>query len=109
MSALACGEINTIHSLPCVKSTAPFAAYSRCTCACVVRSADIDECVERTAGCEQSCENSNGSFVCSCSGGYTLNQDNATCTIGKSPDDVSTVSIGRERSRGGYDWSKEVT
>ena len=70
-------------------------------------SADIDECVERTAGCEQTCVNSNGSFVCSCADGYDMNQDNATCTIGTSPDNdaVSTVCIARERSRDCSDWS----
>ena len=44
---------------------------------------DVNECTERTADCEQTCENTNGSFVCSCIDGYTPNTDNTTCTISK--------------------------
>ena len=45
---------------------------------------DVDECDEGTAGCDQNCQNTNSSFVCSCVKGYDLNADNTSCTISKS-------------------------
>ena len=45
---------------------------------------DINECTEGTAQCTQQCNNTVGSFQCSCYEGYSLNGDNLTCTIGKS-------------------------
>ncbi|VDI38554.1 Hypothetical predicted protein [Mytilus galloprovincialis] len=36
---------------------------------------DIDECTERTSGCEQICANSDGSFTCSCVYGFELLAD----------------------------------
>ncbi|KAI0230808.1 hypothetical protein LSAT2_018833 [Lamellibrachia satsuma] len=41
--------------------------------------ADVDECEERSSGCEQVCTNDIGNFTCSCYGGYQLNSDNKTC------------------------------
>ncbi|KAK2181108.1 hypothetical protein NP493_410g01020 [Ridgeia piscesae] len=41
----------------------------------------IDECKEDTSDCEQECMNTEGGYKCSCVGGYTLNDDNATCTM----------------------------
>lgn len=40
---------------------------------------DIDECAERSAKCEQICENTEGSFICSCKFGWTLDVDGLTC------------------------------
>ena len=40
---------------------------------------DINECLTNNGGCAQNCANTNGSFVCSCNIGYTLNADNRTC------------------------------
>ena len=34
-------------------------------------TADVNECLNNP--CEQLCENTDGSFVCSCSDGYTVN------------------------------------
>lgn len=34
-------------------------------------SSDIDECVSGTSGCNQTCSNTPGSFVCSCNTGFT--------------------------------------
>ena len=31
------------------------------------------------ANCSQTCTNTNGSYLCSCNSGYTLNADNRTC------------------------------
>ena len=40
---------------------------------------DVDECEERSSGCEHVCTNDIGNFTCSCYGGYELNSDNKTC------------------------------
>ena len=39
---------------------------------------DIDECVEKLDECEQNCTNKQGSYLCSCSEGYTTNIINLT-------------------------------
>ena len=45
------------------------------TCLCL----DIDECLVDGGGCDQDCNNTFGSFVCSCSEGYMLNEDGYSC------------------------------
>ena len=40
---------------------------------------DIDECATDNGGCQQTCNNTNGSFFCSCLTGYMLNSDQFTC------------------------------
>ena len=40
---------------------------------------DIDECSVNNGGCNQTCTNSIGSYQCSCSSGFTLNQDGHSC------------------------------
>ena len=40
---------------------------------------DIIECNTNNGGCSQQCSNSAGSFLCSCSSGYSLNGDGFTC------------------------------
>ncbi|XP_052804697.1 fibulin-5-like [Mya arenaria] len=40
---------------------------------------DINECSSGTATCHHTCTNTNGSFTCSCRGGYSLSSDNRTC------------------------------
>ena len=42
---------------------------------------DINECQSSNGGCEQSCMNTLGSFVCSCDSvsGYTLGSDGLSC------------------------------
>ncbi|KAK2152978.1 hypothetical protein NP493_2378g00005 [Ridgeia piscesae] len=52
----------------------------------------IDECVEGTSGCEQVCENTIGSYVCSCVDGYKLNVNNETCLI-----DIDECSMNNGR------------
>ncbi len=39
----------------------------------------MDECVQDTDGCVQTCTNNNGSFLCSCGTGYTLANDGLGC------------------------------
>ena len=47
---------------------------------CHLHSIDIDECVEDLSGCSDICQNTNGSFECSCHNGYYLSHDdNRTC------------------------------
>ena len=46
---------------------------------------DVDECKptassQGNGGCEQICNNTVGSFYCSCKPGYYLNPDGKTCT-----------------------------
>ena len=40
---------------------------------------DIDECTANTDGCDQGCTNTEGSFECTCSSGFTLSNDERTC------------------------------
>ena len=42
-------------------------------------NADIDECEEDIDGCEQECTDTDGSYNCSCSLGYTLVIDEHGC------------------------------
>ncbi|XP_035672790.1 uncharacterized protein LOC118413477 isoform X9 [Branchiostoma floridae] len=42
-------------------------------------SLDIDECATGNGGCSQNCNNTVGSFACSCHDGYSLNSDGASC------------------------------
>ena len=43
---------------------------------------DVDECSMTESPCSQDCSNTDGSFVCSCTNGYTLDSDGRAC-IGK--------------------------
>ena len=40
---------------------------------------DVDECATNTTDCEQGCNNTIGSFSCTCIEGYTLSDDGKTC------------------------------
>ena len=42
-------------------------------------NADIDECATNSSGCNQACNNTNGSFHCICDDGYALSEDGKTC------------------------------
>ena len=41
---------------------------------------DIDECELGISGCQHICNNTVGSFYCSCDPGFTLNPDSKYCT-----------------------------
>ena len=40
---------------------------------------DIDECNTNRDNCQQTCNNTRGSFTCGCGSGYRLNSDGRTC------------------------------
>ena len=40
---------------------------------------DVDECSMTESPCSQDCSNTDGSFVCSCANGYTLDSDGRAC------------------------------
>jgi len=40
---------------------------------------DINECQTDNGGCTQTCDNTDGSYQCSCIKGYELTSDNHTC------------------------------
>ena len=40
---------------------------------------DINECTEGTAGCAHKCNNTIGSYICSCDQGYRLESDGRIC------------------------------
>lgn len=40
---------------------------------------DINECSISPHPCQMICENTLGSYICSCLHGFTLNRDNSTC------------------------------
>ncbi|KAI8487880.1 hypothetical protein Bbelb_343280 [Branchiostoma belcheri] len=49
---------------------------------------DIDECAVSNGGCEQTCNNTVGGFLCSsCHNGYTFNQNTLTC------DDIDECAV----------------
>ena len=43
---------------------------------------DIDECSEGISGCSQNCENTVGSFTCSCRNGYRNSEQDQRICIG---------------------------
>ena len=43
---------------------------------------DTDECTDGTDNCTHGCVNTEGSYYCTCPGGYELKDDNKTC-VGK--------------------------
>ena len=44
---------------------------------------DINECIDETSRCTHNCQNTLGSYTCSCTSGYRLSSDGYTCN-GKS-------------------------
>ena len=40
---------------------------------------DVDECTAGTDNCTQNCDNTDGSYTCSCDGGYTTTDNGMTC------------------------------
>ena len=46
----------------------------------IFSSSDINECDITKGGCDDICNNTPGSFTCSCNEGRTLGADGKTCT-----------------------------
>ena len=40
----------------------------------------MDECAVNNGGCDHTCDNDEGSFVCHCNDSYLLQEDGLTCT-----------------------------
>lgn len=56
----------------------------KCVSFCFFFLSDIDECKLGTSGCQSVCNNTQGSVVCDCYQGTSLNPaDNKTCVVGK--------------------------
>ena len=51
-------------------------------CLCVVLDVDINECLYGSHNCQSVCENIPGSFLCRCTEGFHLREDNSTCAPG---------------------------
>ena len=49
-------------------------------CSHATNFADINECNINNGGCNHFCTDNDGSFLCSCRPGFTLSQDERTCT-----------------------------
>ena len=64
--------INTIGSYTCNCLTGFQLSFDNHTCI------DFDECIVDNGGCEQVCENTNGSRNCLCHNGYVKNGSNCT-------------------------------
>ena len=45
----------------------------------VIIAIDIDECAEGLDQCVQNCQNTMGSYMCSCNAGYVLRSDGRGC------------------------------
>ena len=44
--------------------------------------ADIDECLQGTARCNQGCTNTEGSYICTCNSGYQLHHNDLSLCVG---------------------------
>ena len=45
----------------------------------LIFSIDVDECSEGSHNCDQFCNNTDGSFTCSCEPGFKLSTDHKSC------------------------------
>ena len=52
------------------------------------RCLDVDECKQRPSPCQHECENTFGSYKCSCPPGYKLNEHTNTCM------DIDECTVG---------------
>ena len=58
----------------------------------LVTAVDTDECAEDSSGCTQICNNTPGSYFCTCLIGYSLDNDNHTCN-GITNNDTTIIGI----------------
>ena len=64
---------------------------------------DIDECASGTDACAHSCQDTQGSYTCSCRSGYALNADGRTCASMKKREIRE-----KERENRGSGWVTEM-
>lgn len=64
---------DTVHGNMCFCRESPYRPTNGTICR------DIDECQVDNGGCEQRCQNNQGSYSCSCNNGYMLSDDKRTC------------------------------
>ena len=70
-------DINWIKIKETVQVLYRFISY------CISNFKDINECTTSNGGCEQICNNTIGSFMCSCLFGFTLSMDKFCSGISK--------------------------
>ena len=87
-----CNQIcnNTIGSYYCACQTGYTLSNDSHTCTGIAANLfcmyvtsvylDINECSTSNGGCEQTCQNTQGSYQCSCWNGYSLDADKHNCT-----------------------------
>jgi len=61
-------------------------------CVMSIHIVDINECLTDSGGCTQKCNNTVGSYHCSCWNGYELANDSHTCN-GKHTERANTTAI----------------
>lgn len=78
------GGVGVCEGMEHVKINFTISLHSMCKMCFFLIYADIDECNEENGGCSQFCNNTYGSYFCSCFPGYNLINDSITC-IGMLP------------------------
>ncbi|XP_035688112.1 von Willebrand factor D and EGF domain-containing protein-like [Branchiostoma floridae] len=80
-----CIELDECASTPCQNGGSCHDGINQFSCACTLGwlgtlcERDIDECLVTNHGCENDCENTPGSYTCSCPEGFELKDDRRTC------------------------------
>ncbi|RDD39041.1 Mucin-like protein, partial [Trichoplax sp. H2] len=95
----ACADQPCFGNVTCTDNVAPQSGYSCGDCPTGyvgdgLKCTDLDECVNGTHECSQTCINEEGSYSCQCLSGYTLNADNRGCT------DIDECSVGSHNCSG---------
>ncbi|XP_052224228.1 MAM and LDL-receptor class A domain-containing protein 1-like [Dreissena polymorpha] len=67
---------------------------------------EIDKCADGRSGCEHNCTNFNGSYVCSCMPGFSLETDKHSCNVNPCTFDNYTTCMWKDVSSGDeFDWT----
>ncbi|XP_066302866.1 von Willebrand factor D and EGF domain-containing protein-like [Branchiostoma lanceolatum] len=80
-----CIELDECNSAPCQNGGSCHDGINQFSCSCplgwlgTLCERDIDECLVTNHGCENDCENTPGSYTCSCPEGFELKDDRRTC------------------------------